>query len=104
MATAFDDLAQKIPSGDMSGQDSTTPKVVTDYLGRQAPLAFSGQPALPSVAAPAPSAGPSSGGAGEKAATGLLKPATGLPGGAGGDVQESFLGGIGGGGSGAGPT
>src|SRR6266478_4888697 len=94
--SAFDELAQKIPPGAMGGKD---PQMVTDYLGRSAPLSFSGQPALPSVAAPAPSTGPS-GGPGAGGIGGgpsvVLKDAPG-----GGQIEA--LGDLGGGGGGAGP-
>src|SRR5438445_13604022 len=84
MATAFDELAKKIPPGDMGGKD---PQMVTDYLGRANPALLSGQPALPTAAAPTPSTGPSGpsgeGAVGEKPATGLLAG----PGGAVGDIS-----------------
>src|SRR5437660_116701 len=84
MATAFDQLAEKIPKGDM-GPDS--PQMIRDYLGRSSPAILSGQPSLPTSAAPTPSTGPSGpsgkGVTGEKPATGLLA----APGGAVGDIS-----------------
>ncbi len=103
MATAFDDLAQKVQGELPPG----SPQMVTDFLGRQAPLALSGQPTLPSGAgAPTPAAGPTGpGGAG----VGTEAPKSALlaaPEGARGDVLGPVDAGGGGGaeGPGIGPT
>ncbi len=97
MASAFDDLAQNVQA------QSDTPTMVTDFLGRQAPLALSGQPVLPTgTAVPTPATGPAGpGGIGVGAGapkSSLLEPPTAPTGDVLGGTQPA----VGGEGSGGG--